>query len=52
MARTSQRTIAVLRGVKGNESIGHSFLLTIHAFWGLYKATFADFFGAKGGAFK
>ena len=42
MTRMSQR-IAVLRGVEGNESIEHGFLLTIHAFRGLYKAAFVDF---------
>jgi len=34
MKRMSQRTIAVLLGVEGNELIEHSFLLTIYAFRG------------------
>jgi hypothetical protein len=46
MKRMSQRTIAVLLGVEGNELIEHSFLLTIP---GLIQRSVRRSFDAKEG---
>ncbi len=47
MKRVSQRTIAVLLGVEGNESIKYSFLPTIPRIPGLMQSNVRRFFDAK-----
>jgi hypothetical protein len=47
MKRISQRAIAVLLGVEGNELIEHSFLLTIPHIPGLIQSSVLRFFDAK-----